>query len=153
MSCSAPVRVLGGRKGPQRFEQGICHQIWVFRMEKKWERTKKKNRYRPSMTESGAVGKSRSISISPSHPFTLFLRFRFGPGEIPENSIGEAGTSPLPALILATSSAVPSVWPTFGGKTERSRLDSLVLVWGWRYGCAKVACLRKRTMVAIQYAR
>jgi hypothetical protein len=45
------------------------------------------------------------MSISPSHPFTLFLRFLFGPGETTENSIGEAGTSLVFALILATSKA------------------------------------------------
>ena len=105
------------------------------------------------MTESGAVGKSRSMSISPSHPFTLFLRFRFGPGEIAENSIGEAGTSLVLALILVTSRVLPSIWARFGGKTDRRRLGDSMLVRRRRYGRVNAARLRKRTMVATQYAR
>jgi hypothetical protein len=107
----------------------------------------------PSMTESGAVGKSRSISISPSHPFTLFLRFRFGPGETAENSIGEAGCSLVLALILATSKLLVSVWPMWGGRTDRRRLGDPALLHRTRYGRINATRLRKRTMVATQYAR
>ena len=124
------VNVLGD------LNKGSAHQVWDFRMENKWGARSKK--YRPSITESGAVGKSKSISISPSHPFTLFLRFRFGPAGVVENSIGEAGSSPAPTLILATSRALPSVWAIFGGKTERRRLgDSTSVFWGTLSSCKR----------------
>ena len=83
----------------------------------------------PSVTESGAVGRSRSMPISPTHPLTLFLRFLFGPGETVGNSEGEAESSLVLALILATSKTFPSIWARFGGNTERRRLDNSTSAW------------------------